>query len=331
MKPTLTPQDWAQLSGYLDGQLSAEAARKLEARLALSAELRQGLEELRRTRAMLRSLRPHPVPHNFTLTRAMAAETRRVSRWFPVLSFSSVIATLSAVVLMGLRLLPLSAPNLMAAPAAAPAPMMMESMEAASAPAEAGADMAVEPTPMIITWGFQGGPGFGMGGGGADMMGRGGAEMEDGAVAVPVPAPAGLDTPEVGTYAEESTLELAEEPAPTEVPAEPAGEMAAAEPTPTEAPAEPPAAKEAPAASLAAPTEVPLQSGDLILGLPAPEDQGQMLIPQSSGAQTYAAPSESRESQENTSPVSQQPWALPAGLLALGVGLGLAAWQVRRR
>ncbi len=306
MKPTLTPQDWAQLSEYLDGQLGAEAARKLEARLALSAELRQGLDDLRRTRAMLRALRPHPVPHNFTLTRAMAAEARRVSRWFPVLSFSSVIATLSAVVLMGLRLLPLSAPNLMAAPAAAPAPMM-ESMDAASAPTEAGAEMAAEPTPMIITWGFQESPGaFGMGGGGSDMMGRGGGmEMEDAAAAVP--APAALDEP-----------------------AAPAGEMAAAEPAPTEMPAEPPAAKEAPAATLALPAEAPLQTGDLILGLPAPEEQGQMLVPESSGAQTYAAPSENRESQKITEPAAQ-PWVLPLGLLALGVGLGLAAWQVRRR
>ena len=325
MKPTLTPQDWTLLSEYLDGQLGAEAVQKLEARLALSAELRQGLDDLRHTRTMLRALRPHPVPHNFTLTRAMAAEARRVSRWFPVLSFSSVIATLSAVVLMGLRLMPLSAPNLMAAPAAAPAPMMMESMDAASAPAEAGAEMAAEPTPMIITWGFQGVPGFGMGGGGGgDMMGRGGGtEMED---AMPVPAPAELAAP----AAPEGEMAAAE-PAPTELPAEPAGEMAAVEPTPTEVPAEPPAAKEAPAAPMAAPPEEPLQSGDLILGLPAPEEQGQMLVPQSSGAaETYAAPSENRESQKNADPAAQ-PWALPLGLLTLGVGLGLAAWQVRRR
>mgnify|MGYP001368765453 CR=1 FL=1 len=325
MKPTLTPQDWAQLSEYLDGQLGAEAARKLEARLSLSAELRQGLEDLQHTRAMLRALRPRPVPHNFTLTRAMAAEARRVSRWFPVLSFSSVIATLSAVVLMGLRLLPLSAPNLMAAPAAAPAPMMMESMDAASAPAEAGAEMAAEPTPMIITWGFQGVPGFGMGGGGGgDMMGRGGGtEMED---AMPVPAPAELAAP----AAPEGEMAAAE-PAPTEMPVEPEGEMAAAEPAPTEVPAEPPAAKEAPAVPMAAPPEEPLQSGDLILGLPAPEEQGQMLVPQSSGAaETYAAPSENRESQKNADPAAQ-PWALPVGLLTLGVGLGLAAWLVRRR
>lgn len=308
MKPTLTPQDWAQLSEYLDGQLEAEAVRKLEARLALSAELRQGLEELNHTRAMLRALRPHPVPHNFTLTRAMAAEARRVSRWFPMLSFSSIIATLSAVVLMGLRLLPVSAPDLMmAAPAAAPAPMM-ESMDAASAPAEAGAEMAAEPTPMIITWGFQGVPGFGMGGGGGGdgSMGRGGG-MEMGDAAAAVPAPAELAAP---TAAE--------------------GEMTTAEAAPTELPAEPPSAKEAPAAPMAAPPEEPLQSGDLILGLPAPEEQGQMLVPQSSGVQTYAAPSENRESQENASPAAQ-PWVLPLGLLALGVGLGLAAWQVRRR
>lgn len=323
MKPTLTPQDWAQLSEYLDGQLGAEAARKLEARLSLSAELRQGLEDLKHTRAMLRALRPHPVPHNFTLTRAMAAEARRVSRWFPVLSFSSVIATLSAVVLMGLRLLPLSAPNLMAAPAAAPAPMMMESMDAASAPAEAGAEMAAEPTPMIITWGFQGVPGFGMGGGGGDTMGRGGGmEMED---AMPVPAPAELAAP----AAPEGEMTAADA-VPTELPAEPEGATAAAEPAPTEVPAEPPSAKEAPTVPMEAPTEVPLQSGDLILGLPAPEEQGQMLVPQSSGVQTYAAPSENRESQESADPAAQ-PWVLPLGLLALGVGLGLAAWLVRRR
>jgi len=160
---------------------------------------------------------------------------------------------------------------------------------------------------MIITWGFQGVPGFGMGGGGGgDMGGRGGgAEMED--AAAPVPAPAELAAP-----------------------AAPEGEMAVVEPASTELPAEPPSAKEAPAAPMAAPPEEPLQSGDLILGLPAPEEQGQMLVPQSSGVQTYAAPSENRESQGYADPAAQ-PWALPVGLLALGVGLGLAAWQVRRR
>jgi len=78
-----------------------------------------------------------------------------------------------------------------------------------------------------------------------------------------------------------------------------------------------------------APTEVPLQSGDLILGLPAPEEQGQMLVPQSSAAaEAYAAPSENRESQESADPTAQ-PWVLPLGLLTLGGGLGLAAGQVR--
>lgn len=61
-------RDQELLSAYLDGQLSSRQRRRLEARLEQEAALRQALEELRQTRALLRRLPAREVPRNFTLT-----------------------------------------------------------------------------------------------------------------------------------------------------------------------------------------------------------------------------------------------------------------------
>jgi anti-sigma factor RsiW len=97
-----TPE-WEALSAYLDNQLPEKDRARLEARLKRESELRQALEELRRTRAVLRSQRPLRAPRNFTLTPAMAGVRRRGARPlgspFGVLRLASALAMIFFVLL----------------------------------------------------------------------------------------------------------------------------------------------------------------------------------------------------------------------------------------
>lgn len=65
------------LSAYLDGELSSQERRQLEARLAGDPQLRERLEELRHTVSLVRELPPVPAPHNFLLSPEMVGQTRR--------------------------------------------------------------------------------------------------------------------------------------------------------------------------------------------------------------------------------------------------------------
>ncbi len=77
MTTQITPRDWETLSAYLDDQLSAPERHELENRLGKNPELSQGLEELRSTRMILRSLPKLRAPRNFTLTPSMAGQRIR--------------------------------------------------------------------------------------------------------------------------------------------------------------------------------------------------------------------------------------------------------------
>ena len=155
-------REWETLSAYLDNALSPTEKQRLEARLQTSPELKQILQELRITRALLRSVPRRRAPRNFTLTPQMAGIHRqqRPAWLVPVFSMSSALATLLLVITLFVEMF--------AAPSAA-APMHLE--EALPADTQPQAEMntlaALAPTetPMIITWGN---PGMG-GGGGMDM------------------------------------------------------------------------------------------------------------------------------------------------------------------
>ena len=81
----LTNNDWQLLSEYLDGQISPRDKASLEKRLQTQVELREGLEELRQTRMILRSATKQRVPRNFTLTPNMV-EKARPKPWLTVSS-----------------------------------------------------------------------------------------------------------------------------------------------------------------------------------------------------------------------------------------------------
>lgn len=159
----LSNNDWQLLSEYLDGQISPRDKASLEKRLQTQVELREGLEELRQTRMILRSATKQRVPRNFTLTPNMVEKARPKPwlRFVPVLNFASAAAALALVVVMVYGLLPGAVPaSAPAAPAATEAASLMaqEAAPAADASAEA---------PDIIMWG---GGAYGLGGGG-DMGG----------------------------------------------------------------------------------------------------------------------------------------------------------------
>jgi anti-sigma factor RsiW len=112
MRAHITDRDYENLSAFLDGQLAPSDQKKLEERLRTRPELQQALEELTRTRALLRSAPRRRAPRNFTLTPAMVGERRqaRGGGWFaglfPTLSFASALATLALVLALAFELLP---------------------------------------------------------------------------------------------------------------------------------------------------------------------------------------------------------------------------------
>ena len=102
MTSKISPREWEDLSAYLDGQLNPKRRARLEAGLQESEELRAALEELRRTRILLRSQPKLRAPRNFTLTPEMAGlrrSGRMVSGAYPVLRLASVLAAIFFVML----------------------------------------------------------------------------------------------------------------------------------------------------------------------------------------------------------------------------------------
>jgi len=96
MKKQLSIREWQTLSAYLDGNISPHEKSHLESKLSSDAELREALEELRRTRTILRNTPAIKAPRNFTLTRQMVGikETKKATAFFPLFKFSTVIASI---------------------------------------------------------------------------------------------------------------------------------------------------------------------------------------------------------------------------------------------
>jgi hypothetical protein len=141
MKTNFPSRDWELLSEYLDQQLHPAKRSKLEMRLQQDAELRAALEELRRTRAILRSAPKIKAPRNFTLKPHMVPQ-RPQRRVYPVFQFASALASVLFVIvligdLLGVGLAP-QAPMMMAEPAPAGIYALEEAPEALSLPPEEG-------------------------------------------------------------------------------------------------------------------------------------------------------------------------------------------------
>ncbi len=96
----------AQLSVYIDGELDAAAAARLEVHLEECRRCRRELDELRATVAVLRELPEAEAPRSFVLTPGRAAAPRRVAPAPAPLAFgvriaaAGVAAALAAVVVV---------------------------------------------------------------------------------------------------------------------------------------------------------------------------------------------------------------------------------------
>lgn len=103
MTKNISSRDWETLSAYIDGYLSSKERQRLEERLLHSAELNQGLDELRRTRQVLRSQPKMRAPRNFTLIPDMVGvkdSRRSETRIFPVMRLASVLASILLVLVV---------------------------------------------------------------------------------------------------------------------------------------------------------------------------------------------------------------------------------------
>lgn len=126
MMTRISPRDWEALSAYLDGQLNQKEHARLEKRLQFNAELSLALEDLRRTRAVLRSQPRLRAPRNFTLTPEMVGRaarrgtaSRQSGGLFPALRFASALASILLVFVLFADVLKLG-------PAAAPLPQQVD-------------------------------------------------------------------------------------------------------------------------------------------------------------------------------------------------------------
>jgi len=162
MTKKMTPREWETISAYLDGQLALNDRKRLESQLRINPELRQAMEEMRRTRLLIRSQPKLRAPRNFTLTPQMVARSRRVGKrpwWYDLQSLVAPAFSAAAAMAGILLILVLIGDWMTARPAAstlvaqAPAEtMMMEAPEAEALPQAASeAPMAKELPAQAIT------------------------------------------------------------------------------------------------------------------------------------------------------------------------------------
>ena len=80
MTTPISDRDWEAISAYLDGELNPKERARLDARLQANADLRAALEDLRRTRTVLRSQPRLHAPRNFTSPRRLWGRSGSAAR-----------------------------------------------------------------------------------------------------------------------------------------------------------------------------------------------------------------------------------------------------------
>lgn len=310
---TLTDREWLLLSAYLDEQLSETEKRQVEDLLQNKPASLKALEGLRRTRQVLRYAPLRKVSHNFTLSPEQVRKPFLPS-FSRVLSYSSALAALLLVVVLGIDLFSGSA--LMTA---APVPAAAAQERAVMAEADQSAKVAAQKIPQIIYWNGVNAPlmgVYGKGGGGgksgtagyANGIGGGGGGAEGAGMAA---APLAEAAPTVKEALPETQQAL-----PTETAVAAAPEMA-----PESAPLQ--AQPESGAAAAAAPAPNAAISASPIMGIHPAGERG--MIHTLDGT-VIAAPS--------GQPFSGQPfsWRLVEIILAIAAVLtGLGALLLRKR
>jgi len=289
----LSNNDWQLLSEYLDGQISPRDKTNLEKRMQTQVELREGLEELRQTRMILRSATKQRVPRNFTLTPSMVEKVRPKPwlRFVPVLNFASAAAALALVVVMVYGLLPGAVP--VSAPAAPAATQSTSLMAQEAAPA---ADASAE-APDIILWG---GGAYGLGGGGDSSPMGGGIDAQ------PPMMQAAPEVKDLSNLPEEAAPEIGVMEAPPEA-VQPAPEV------------------EQPAQEDNRVARTPLEGSEPILGVVPPQEA------QSENQRQLAEQAVEAARETQPQPVERN-WMIPAVVLgAVALAAALASYLLRRK
>ena len=298
MSGRISSRDYERLCAYLDGQLPGHEQGQMAHELKKRPDLRRELDQLRRTRQVLRSVPMHKVPHNFVLTRAMVA-TKKAPLLVPIFQLGSALTTLAVMVLL---VLDLSMGTLFQSASVANAPL--------AAVRAADTTVTEAPSPQIIEWNN---PGSGGGSVDAVPQGKGG-----GYGGGPSTASSGLAvSTEAAGGPTDMTQMVATPPAvPTESIPQPMFNAAQA----TEVPA--PATPAAPTAAqvFSAQSESTGSANSPILGIPPADQQGKIIV-----TATPVAPV------SVVSAVFPFRRVIELALALLAVGMALAAWLVRRQ
>jgi hypothetical protein len=100
MTKRITRGEWEDLSAYLDGELSPRDSVRLEEKLQARPDLRQALNELSQTRALLRSQPALRAPRNFVLTPRMVGARQAPARPFQLFPAMRLATVMAAALLM---------------------------------------------------------------------------------------------------------------------------------------------------------------------------------------------------------------------------------------
>ncbi len=324
MTSRISPEDWEILSAYIDGQVSAREQEKLKQKLDTEPELQRALEELQRTKMVLRSAPRRRVPHNFTLTPDMVPQRRPWFRLVPTFSFASAMAGILLVLTFAFR----SLSGLTGAVPLAPLPASATQVARSSNLAATQVDQSTQGVAgaPIIVWGGGSGGGGGAGGGyggagpsEATGLGGGPASTET------VPPGKGQDlgatpTPEPGVGGNEPLPTLP--PEYTLIPEPTTGPSIAALPTATPpVPSTPPGARQ---------PQAPLQGEGPILGIRPTQEMGKIVV--EPGTDQFTAPqAPTATPAASESFLNRYLGPIQIGLGILALALAVAAFILHRK
>lgn len=100
MKSQISPQDYEQISAFLDGEMRGEAAHNFEARLQKETHLKAALQEMRAVRSLVREMPKIRAPRSFTLSLQMVRERKAGLFSLVALRTMQFSAALSALLLV---------------------------------------------------------------------------------------------------------------------------------------------------------------------------------------------------------------------------------------
>lgn len=153
MKNQITARDYERLSAYLDNQLDGKERTRMEERLIADPELRKQLQEIEKTRLLLRELPRIRAPRNFYIrpeTISKPVGVRPSFKLFPSYGIVSAIATiLLVIVIFADRRISFSGPVAFAPAEVVPAESFVVEQEVARSEAATTSPVEAAPNAMM--------------------------------------------------------------------------------------------------------------------------------------------------------------------------------------